>query len=73
MAVQFITYTTVDGDRWDLVAQRMYGDPANFAGLIAANAHVAIEPVLPVGSLLSVPVIPQKTNTTPAPPWSGLH
>lgn len=67
--MRFLTYTTVAGDRWDLVAFRMYGSATNFAGIIDANPQVVIDAVLPLGLELAVPVIRKPVAAVPAPPW----
>ena len=37
MSAQFLTYITGDGDRWDLLAWRYYGDATQFGPIIMAN------------------------------------
>lgn len=65
----YLDYTTRDGDRWDLIAYRMYGDPWKFEGIIAANPDVPIRPVLPGGLTLRIPVVRATVETSAAPPW----
>lgn len=67
--MRFLSYTTVTGDRWDLIAFRMYGVVTNFAGIIDANPQVAIDAVLPLGLELAIPVIRKPVATVPSPPW----
>lgn len=66
-----IKYTTSEGDRWDSIAQRMYGDPWAFGPIIAANPSVPIRPVLPGGIVLYIPVRRSSvtTQTSQLPPW----
>jgi phage tail protein X len=68
---EFVLYTTEDGDRWDTIAYRMYGDPWAFGPIIAANPTVPIRPVLSGGILLHVPVRQAQvsTDTSQLPPW----
>lgn len=69
---EFVVYTTIDGDRWDTIAYRMYGDPWAFGPIIAANPSVPIRPVLSGGIVLYVPVRrapPSHDTTTQLPPW----
>lgn len=68
--VEYVQYVTQDGDRWDLIASRMYGDPWAFEAIIVANPHVPIRPVLPGGLTLHVPVREPATATDDTlPPW----
>lgn len=64
----YVVIITRDGDRWDLIAQRMYGDPWAFERIVAANPDVPVRPVLPGGLRILVPVV-----AAPAmgglPPW----
>lgn len=70
MTEVFIDHLTIEGERWDQLAWRYYGDPFAYAGIIRANPNVPIAPVLPGGVLLAIPVA-AKTPATPAglPPW----
>lgn len=63
---------TRDGDRWDLLAYRYYGDPYRYEPIIAANPHVPISPVLASGLLLAIPVLEATTDSQDVerlPPW----
>lgn len=57
MSGEFITYQTVEGDRWDLVAWKMYGDPFAYEGLLKANVPVSAAPVLAGGITLTIPIL----------------
>lgn len=35
-----LIYTTRDGDRWDTIAHKHYGNVLMISGLIAANPHL---------------------------------
>lgn len=70
MAAKYVEIVTKDGDRWDLIADRAYGDPWAFETIIVANPHVPIRPVLPGGIRLRIPV----RETPPVgglPPWKA--
>lgn len=70
MSGSWIPYQTIAGDRWDLIAWRMYGDAWGFERLIAANPHVAITPVLEGGITLRIPLLaPVELAATDLPPW----
>jgi phage tail protein X len=67
---QFITYITSNADRWDLLAWKFYGDPMLFGPIVMANPGVQIDPVLPAGLMLVIP-LRQKASIVAAnlPPW----
>ncbi|MDE2577958.1 MAG: tail protein X [Hyphomicrobiales bacterium] len=71
----FVSYTTKPGDRWDLIAYRMYGDATRYGPIVDANRAfyvrdplVSILAVLPPGLTLKIPVLdpPAAAN---GPPW----
>ncbi len=65
----YLTHITTQGERWDQLASRYYGDPFGYERIIAANPHVPIVPVLPGGLALSIPVIAQDDVAQDLPPW----
>lgn len=67
---RFFDYVTRDGDRWDLIADRMYGDPWAFERIIRANPKVPIRPSMPGGITLRIPVI-ATPPTAALPPWKA--
>lgn len=71
MASGFVEHITSDGDRWDSLAWKYYGDPYAYERIIRANPAVPIIPILPAGIRLLIPVIdpPQPAETGPLPPW----
>lgn len=59
-----------EGERWDLLAHRYYGDVGEISRLIDANPHIPFCEVLPMGQTLFVPVIAVKaTSQADLPPW----
>ena len=66
----FLIHITKEGERWDLLAYRYYGNAMEFERIIATNPHVPITPVLNSGLVLSIPVI-EKADTLieDLPPW----
>lgn len=66
----YVEHITSDGERWDQLALRYYGDASAYEPIIVANAHVPIRPTLEAGVRLRVPVrtvaIAPKTKL---PPW----
>ena len=67
---KFIVHITAEGERWDLLAFRYYGDAAQYAPIIRANPRVAIEPVFEAGIRIDIPVLVESTIvTSDLPPW----
>ena len=66
-----IRYTTLDGDRWDLIAHRHYGNAFMIDGLIAANPHLPLSEEFGAGLTVFVPVleVKPKNNQEDMPPW----
>lgn len=68
----YTQYKTRAGDRWDLIAFEMYGDPNLMGKIIEANPDVPIYDVFPGETILNIPVIERKDITTDKallPPW----
>jgi len=68
---QAIVHTTIDGERWDLLAWRYYRDVREMPRLIAANPHAPRAGILPAGLKLAVPLIERPAAVAAAglPPW----
>lgn len=64
------TYTTIQGDTFDLVAYRLYGDEGCMADLVRANYPVAETLVFSAGTVLAVPVV-DGSDDSDLPPWYG--
>lgn len=62
------TYTTTQGDMWDLIAKRLYGDEASLNVLLEANQRYANIVVFPAGIVLEVPKYTAPV-TSMLPPW----
>ncbi|HBM0096103.1 TPA: tail protein X [Salmonella enterica subsp. enterica serovar Blitta] len=65
----YIEHITTDGERWDQIAYRYYGDPFGYVRIIMANPHIAVTPVLDAGQRLAIPVIDAEQTTQELPPW----
>lgn len=65
---EYIEHVTIDGERWDHLAQRYYGDPLRYEPIIRANPHVPIRPVLPGNIRLRIPV-QEAPVSSELPPW----
>lgn len=71
---KYTEYITSEGERWDTVAQKAYGDATKYADIIEANPSVSISDVFMAGVRLLVPII---EVTAPSikellPPWKRV-
>ena len=62
------TYTTVQGDMWDLIAYKVYGNEKYMADLLKANETHRDVAVFPQGVALNCPDVVSVTAGT-LPPW----
>lgn len=66
----YLKHITKEGERWDMLAYRYYGDALAYERIVAANPHVAVTPALAGGLMLAIPVIEEtETLTEDLPPW----
>lgn len=65
----FLTHITIEGERWDQLATRYYGDPLAYERIVEANPHVPLATTLPSGLTLSIPVLEQSDLSEELPPW----
>lgn len=67
-----IEYLVKDGDRWDSIAFKAYGDPTLISGLIEANKATVVSAVLEAGSKIIIPILEEGEITIDSellPPW----
>jgi nucleoid-associated protein YgaU len=70
MTTQYLMHTTVEGERWDSIAAKYYGDAALFQVIANANESIPMTAVLPVGLVLMIPIIERiDAVTLEVPPW----
>lgn len=62
------TYTTIQGDTWDLIAYKLYGDEKYMRYLIEANYPQIDTLVFSSGTVLTVPELPEEPDED-APYW----
>jgi len=63
-----MTYTTIQGDMWDIIALKVYGSEM-FADFLMANNFSLLDIVVfPAGIVLNTPALPQTVSAT-TPPW----
>lgn len=62
------TYTTIQGDTWDLISYRVYGEEKYMRYLIEANWQYIDILQFSSGTVLTVPDLPEETDED-APFW----
>lgn len=67
--IEYITYVTEEGDRWDTIAYRVYGDVHAYEPIIQANPTVPIRPMLEGGIRLRIPIRASGSAAASLPPW----
>ena len=66
----FVEYITNQGERWDTVAYKAYGDPMLFPHIAEANRGIPLDVVFIDGIRLRVPVLDGVSiDTNLLPPW----
>lgn len=67
----WIEHVTSEGERWDQLANRYYGDPYRYEPIVAANPAIGILPIFEGGLTLLVPVLPTPdvASNDDLPPW----
>ena len=63
------TYTTVQGDCWDLVAFKVYGSEKYMALLADANPSLLDFLVFPSGTVINIPDIPEGYDAEDTVVW----
>ncbi len=64
-----MTYTTVQGDKWDSISHKMYGDTRFTDVLIAANPQYRKIYIFSAGVTLDIPEVETKISADNLPPW----
>jgi phage tail protein X len=70
--IETVTYKTQQGDRWDTIAYKAYGDPKLFNGIMQHNSNLPAYDVFPGGVEVLVPIIEESENAIDKnllPPW----
>lgn len=62
-------YVTAQGDTFDTIAQKCYGDSELMEPILKANAELAEIAVFDFGTTVDVPEIEKTDNTIYMPPW----
>lgn len=70
MTAEFLSYTTGPRDRWDLLADRFYGDPGRFEPIMRANPDLGHSTFLPEGVAIRIPILEETSDPALGlPPW----
>lgn len=67
--MEYLKHITREGERWDSLAWRYYGDAMRYAPIVAANPHVPMAPMLPAGEVLAIPRLEDAPRIEDMPPW----
>lgn len=62
------TYTTIQGDTWDMISFKVYGDEHHIDKLIQANTAYIHKVIFPANVILTIPTLDIPV-TTQLPPW----
>lgn len=71
---KYVEHIAQQGERWDDLAFKYYGDSFSFLEIIKANPDIAISPFLPEGSIVKIPIFEdtQISDKTDLPIWKQL-
>ena len=64
-----MTYTTKQGDLWDLISYQQLGSCKYTERLIDANRAYVSTVIFKAGVVLTLPTITAETRTAKMPPW----
>ena len=62
------TYTTIQGDTWDLIAYKVYGEEKYMRYLLEANWPLIDTLVFSAGTVVTIPDLPEEPDED-APFW----
>jgi phage tail protein X len=62
-------YITMQGDAWDAIAFRLWGEERQFMELVRANPEHLDTVTFPTGVVLRVPPAPPRSVRQDLPPW----
>lgn len=64
-------YITAQGDMWDSIAHKFYGDVNRIDVLISANPEHRKVYIFSAGTEIEIPEIEEKTIPSGLPPWKN--
>lgn len=62
------TYTTIQGDMWDMIAHKLYNRESCMKDLLEANEEYRDIAIFPSGIVLNVPEVSVPSSSS-LPPW----
>lgn len=66
----YLKHIVKQGERWDNLSYRYYGNAFEYERIMKANPHISLCEVLPTGVTVYIPVLNVKpTNNAKMPPW----
>lgn len=69
---EYYLYKTRKNDRWDLIANRFYGDCTDYKEIISANPHIPIDSIIDEGIDMIIPIKEKTDNTKGLPIWKQI-
>ena len=65
----YMKYTTKQGDTFDIIAHKCYGDAELITPIIRANPDIVETAVFDYGIVIEIPEIEKTDSNTYLPPW----
>ncbi len=67
----YLSHITTEGERFDLLAYRYYGNAYAYQAIVEANiAQIGVPPIFDSGIILRIPMLPAaQTISATLPPW----
>jgi phage tail protein X len=66
-------YVTVQGDMWDSISYKLYGNSKHLPALIQANLAHKNTFIFPAGVELTVPEVDSSSVSSSVPPWKRVR
>lgn len=66
------TYTTRQGDMWDLISFRLTGTPDQIVPIMQANPEYTRTYIFPAGVVLQIPDLDSIVDMDAIPPWKQI-
>lgn len=63
------TYTTIQGDTWDIIAKKVYGAEKYAGHLMQANFPLLDTFLFDAGTVIQTPPIPERQQASNVPDW----
>ncbi len=67
--MEYTSYVARQGDTWDMIAFKVYGDEFLASTLIVANRYLQGTVIFEGGEVVRVPVLSENDLTPNLPPW----